>query len=129
MTWRTYKIQLDGHDPYVMSAPSRSKARYHSFGSYREHYNGETFSNFMRRCRVTVCPTPANDGYDYVRRNYGVDPQVGQRASLINEGPSTGQAGVVIYPGPSTASVHVVIDGRDFPVRVHPMNVQLGDRP
>lgn len=125
MSWKTFKIELDGHDAFVATAASRAKARVEAFHSYREHHQAETFGAFVRRVRITVCETPANDGYDYVRRNYGVDPKVGQRVTLINEGRSSGQSGFVIYPGRSTASVHVVIDGRDFAVRVHPSNVEL----
>lgn len=127
MTWKTFKIELAGHEAYVATAASRAKARVQAFHSYREQYQCEKFGSFMRRIRITICETPQNDGYDYVRRNYGVDPKVGQRVTLINEGGSSGQSGFVIYPGLSTASVHVVIDGRDFAVRVHPMNVDLGD--
>ncbi len=126
-TWRTFKVEVDGHDPFITSAPSRAKARLGSFDNYRELWPATRFGEFMRICRITVCPVPANDGYDYVRRNYGVDPKVGQRAALVNEGPSSGKAGVVIYPGLSTASVHIVLDGDDHPVRVHPMNVALGE--
>ena len=126
MTWKAYKVELDGHEAYVGTAASRAKMRVNAFHSYREMYQCEKFGSFMRRIRITVCETPANDGYGYVRRNYGVDPKVGQRVTLINEGSSSGQGGFVIYPGRSTASVHVVIDGRDFAVRVHPTNVDLG---
>lgn len=123
--WRTYSIQVDGFPSYVMSAPSRAKARIESFQSYRECRHGVRFRDFIKLCRVVVCDPPADDGYDYVRRNYGVDPKIGQWVTLKNEGPSSGKGGVVTYPGLSTASVHVAMDGDDFTVRVHPMNVVL----
>lgn len=127
MAWRTYEITVDGFPPFPMSAPTRSKARAEAYSRFSEPYPDVTFGDFVKACRVRVCAVPTNDGYDYVRRCYGVDPKIGQRVWLINEGPSTGQSGEVVYPGQSTASVHVVIDGRDFPVRVHPSNIAFED--
>jgi hypothetical protein len=125
MTWRCFEITVAGHEPFVMAGMTHGKVRAAAFDSYRECRYGAKFSDFMRLCKVRVCETPANDGYDYVRRNYGVDPKVGQRVELVNEGRTDSErvAGVVVYPGLSTASVHVVVDGRDFAVRVHPTNV------
>jgi hypothetical protein len=122
--WKTYAVTVANFGPTTLAAPSRSKARYDAFTSYRECYT-VSFRDFLAMCSVRACPVPAHDGYDYVRRNYDVDPTVGQRVWLINEGSSSGQSGFVVYPGQSTASVHVVIDGRNFPVRVHPTNISF----
>jgi len=84
-----------------------------------------SFKDFLRIARLRACPVPADDGYGYVRRNYGVDPKVGARVRLVNEGSSSGLEGEVIYPGPSTAHVHVMLDGRKHHSIVHPSNVQL----
>lgn len=124
MIWRTYSIIVEGYDPFTLSARSRSKARYDAFQRFREPYPDVTFGEFARRCRVLSCRVPADDGYGYVRRSYGVDPRVGDRVRLVNEGPSSGQEGIVIYPGRSTAHIHVVVDGRDFAVSVHPLNIE-----
>jgi hypothetical protein len=122
--WRTYEVSVVGFDRFTVSSTSHSKARYEAFQRFSEPYPDVTFGQFARQCGVRVCDVPVRDGYDYVRRCYGVDPKVGQRVRLINENSSSGQEGVVVYPGTSTASVHVVVDGRDFAVRVHPMNIE-----
>lgn len=125
MTWRTFEIRVEGFDPFVLTAPTRSKARYEAWQRFSEPYPDVTFGQFARKCRVVACAAPPNDGYDYVRRTYGVSPRLGQRARLINEGSSSGMEGQIVYPGRSTASVHMVMDGRSFTTRVHPLNVEL----
>lgn len=124
MTWRTFEISVEGFDPFTLAAPSRSKARYEAWQRYREPYPDITFGEFARRCRVRGCDVPARDGYDYVRRNYGVDVRPGVRVRLQNEGPRfNGREESVIYPGQSTAHVHLVLDGEKHVSRVHPLNV------
>ena len=125
MGWRTYEITVAGFPPFALSAASCSKAMASAFSSYLNYDDRAKFGDFLKLARVRACPVPEADGYDYVRRAYGVDPTVGQRVRLKNEGPATGEEGVVIYPGQHTAHVRVVIDGRDFPVSVHPNNVEL----
>lgn len=125
MTWRTFEIQVEGFPPFIRSASSRSKARYDAWQDFREPYPDVSFGDFARKCRVRGCANPADDGYGYVRRSYGVDPAIGQRGRLINEGRSSGKEGVIVYPGRSTASILMVIDGQTCPVRVHPLNVEL----
>jgi hypothetical protein len=125
MNWRTYEISVDGFPPFVLSAMTRSKARAEAYSRYLTYDDRAKFGDFVKACRVRTCPVPAADGYDYIRRAYGVDPKVGQRVRLVNEGAASGEEGVVIYPGQSTAHVRVVLDGRDFPVSVHPSSVEL----
>lgn len=125
MNWRTFSIEVPGFDAFTLSAPTRSKARYEAFQRFRDPYPDVSFGEFTRKCRVSSCPAPEDDGYDYVRRNYGVSPRIGQRARLIHEGASSGKEGQVIYPGRSTASVIMVLDGQSYPVCVHPLNVEL----
>lgn len=123
--YRLYEVTVDGFPGVSYSALSRSKALYQCYLDFSEPWPC-TFREFLAKaaCR-RVATTPSDDGYGYVRRNYGVDPKIGQRCRLKNEGPSSGLEGEIVYPGRSTAHVHVVIDGRDFPVSVHPMNVEL----
>lgn len=120
----TFSVTVDGWPPFVMGGASHGAVRASAYSSYAE-CRQVTFKDFLRIVRVRRCPVPDNDGYDYVRRAYGVDPKVGQRCRLVNEGPSTGEVGEIIYPGLTTASIHVIVDGRTFAVRVHPMNVEL----
>lgn len=125
--WRTYAVTVDGFEqPMTVSAPTASKARYDKWLDFTD-VNGCTFKEFLKISHVRTCDAPPreSDGYGYVRRAYSVDPTIGQRVRLRNEGRSSGLEGEVVYPGPSTAHVHVAIDGRDHAVPVHPMNVEL----
>lgn len=125
MTWRTFEISVAGFDPFTLSAASRSKARYDAWQRFREPYPDVTFGEFVSRCRVRGCTVPQPDGYDYVRRNYGVDVRPGQRVRLKNEGPTfNGREGLVIYPGRSTAMIHLVLDGASNSTIVHPLDVE-----
>ena len=129
MTWRTYRIHVDGYDPFTTSAKSASAAKYDAWGRFREPYPDVTFLEFLKRTRATSCPPPEPplDGYDYVRRNYDLDVRIGDRVELQDEGSSSGKQGRVIYPGPSTAHVHVILDGEAHSSRVHPFSIRKLD--
>lgn len=120
---KTYAVSVDGFPPAVYSAKSPAAARAEAWRNYSECRDC-TFREFLRISRVRVCPVPDDDGYSYVRRAYGVDPKIGGRVRLVNEGPSTGLEGTVAYPGRSTAHVHVLLDGRDHVVSVHPLSIE-----
>lgn len=68
---------------------------------------------------------PADDHYGPVRRQYGVNPKVGQRARLQHEGKRSGKEGTVMLPRHDMCHVLVLIDGEPEPLRVHPANVVL----
>ena len=121
---RTYEVTVDGFPPVIYSAASSGKARTRAWHDFNNAFDC-TFKNFLRISRVRICPPPKDDGYDYVRRNYGVDPRIGKRVRLINEGPMTGKEGEIVYPGRSTAHVHVILDGRDFASSVHPLSIEF----
>jgi hypothetical protein len=124
---RTYTVEVSMHSglsAQTYSAKSPAAARAAAWRDFTSAWDC-TFKDFLRISRVRACPVPADDGYAYVRRNYGVDPKVGARCRLVNEGPSTGLEGEVVYPGPSTAHVHVRLDGRDHNSIVHPSNIQF----
>lgn len=126
MSIRMFDVTVRGYPPHPISARSRGKALYQCFLLLGECWPDLKFGAFLKiataRSRATP---PADDGYDYIRRNYSVDPKIGHRVRLKDEGPSTGLEGEIIYPGPSTAHVHVVIDGRAHAVLVHPLSVVL----
>lgn len=122
--YRLFEVEVAGFPPATYSALSRSKALYQCYLRFSEPWPC-SFREFLAKTKCRATTMPADDGYGYVRRTYGVDPRIGQRCRLKNEGPSTGLEGEVVYPGKSTAHVHVVIDGRDFAVNVHPMNIEL----
>lgn len=119
----TYEVSVQGFPPVTYSALSPAKARTEAWRSFTSAYDC-TFKDFLRISRVRTCAAPHADGYDYVRRNYGVDVKIGDRVRLINEGSSSGLEGEVAYPGQSTAHVHVLIDGRDYITTVHPESIE-----
>lgn len=124
---RTYEVTVtmgSGLHASVYSAKSAAAARAEAWRNFTSAFDC-TFKDFLRISRVRGCDVPKDDGYGYVRRNYGVDPKVGQRVRLRHEGPSTGLEGEVLYPGRSTAHVHVLLDGRDHRCIVHPDNIEL----
>lgn len=124
---RTYSVSVlmpaGGYADHTYSAKTPAKARAEAWRDYTSAWDC-TFKEFLKISRVRVCPVPADDGYGYVRRNYSVNPKIGSRIRLINEGQSTGLEGEVVYPGPSTAHVHVMLDGRNHVVTVHPLNFE-----
>lgn len=123
---QTYEVDVEmGNQRIsrVYSARSAGAARAEAWRSFSSAWEC-TFKDFLRISRTRACPVPDDDGYSYVRRYYGVDPKIGERVRLINEGSSTGLEGTVIYPGPYTAHVHVMIDGRKYSSTVHPMNIE-----
>lgn len=129
--WPLFEIEVwTGREYQVCTrtARSRSAARFDVFRSYSECWD-VSFRDFLRVCRVRTITARLNasaDGYQYVRSAYGVDPTIGQRVTLKNEGPSSGKQGTVLYPNKaSTAYVHVILDGEKHPVVVHPLNVEL----
>lgn len=123
--WRHWWVSVSLDQPFLVAAPTRGRAMADSFSRYREVSQDTTFGDFLRMATVRLAPAPAEDGYDYVRRNYGVDPRIGGRVRLVDEGSFSGRAGQIVYPGRSTAYVHVVLDGQAFSSIVHPSNVEL----
>ncbi len=120
----TYAVKVDGFPAVTFSATSPAQARTEAWRHFTGAYDC-TFKDFLRISKVYRCAVPEDDGYGCVRRHYGVDPKIGGRVRLINEGPSTGLEGEIVYPGQSTAHVHVVIDGRKHAVCVHPLNIEF----
>ena len=117
---KMFDVTVEGYGTAVMVAQSRGKAL---ADAWRSPAFDCTFGDFLKiaKARVTT-ETPYPDGYDSVRRNYGVDPRIGQRVRILES--ELGE-GVVVYPGPSTCYVHVAVGGHDRPICVHPSNVEL----
>lgn len=127
--FRLFEVTVDmcGRDvPATYSALTASKAMYQAFLDYSECWQC-TFQAFLKIAKVrSINPSHVPDGYDYVRRAYGLNPRIGQRCRLKDEGESSGLVGEIVHPGStSTAHVHVVLDGRDYAVCVHPSSVEL----
>ena len=121
---RLYSVELHGLgicSPVNARSPAAAKA---------EVWRSDVFCNMtfhefltLHKPRVRLAAVPAPDGYDYVRRAYGLDVKVGQRVR-VNDGPGLRDAlGTVLYPGRSTAHVIVALDGWTEPARVHPSSV------
>jgi hypothetical protein len=128
MGWPLFNISVCGFPSFVLTAPTRGKALAAALVSYQNYDDRMTMKAFMQIARVRRRATPVlDDGYDYVRLAYGVDPQIGGRVRLRNEGPNfNGRLATVIYPNrTSTAYVHVIIDGDEHSCVVHPDNVEV----
>ena len=52
--------------------------------------------------------------YEYIRRTYGVDPQIGQRVTVA------GKSGTILRPIGDPQYLRVRFDDRPFAVPVHP---------
>lgn len=124
MGLRLYSVELRGLGactPVNARSPSAAKAEVWRSDVFCDM----TFVAFLThyRPKVRLAAVPAPDGYDYVRRAYGLDVTVGQRV-LVNDGPGLKDApGTVLYPGRSTAHVIVALDGWKHPACVHPNSV------
>lgn len=122
MAWVILEASVDGYAPELFTAPTRDKARWRAYRAFAEGRRC-TFAEFIARTSTRLLrepPTP--DGYDNVRDQYGVDPRVGERRRLVNEGPNSGRVVVVIYPGRHTSMIHCHYEGDDRAMIVHPLN-------
>lgn len=63
--------------------------------------------------------------YEYVKRTYGVPVEVGQRVTFKGEG----KQGTVVSRRTYDQYVYVRFDGVKFAVRVHPDDLEYGDKP
>jgi len=105
-----------------VSARSPAAARYRA---YLDADLSMPFREYLRAASVRLSAgSPADDGYGYIRRAYKVDPRIGQRVTLRNEGKDwEGREGEIVYPGASRQYVHVMFDDLDNPVVVHPLSI------
>ena len=128
MTLRLYSVELQGLgacSPVNARSPAAAKAEVWRSDVFRDMTFGDFLTHYRPKVRLAAVPAP--DGYDYVRRAYGLDVKVGQRV-LVNDGPGLRDAlGTVLYPGRSTAHVIVALDGWAQPARVHPSSVAPAD--
>lgn len=129
--WRTYRVQVGSYGSEMIAAKSRSQAVANAWRSDAfSHLSFKEFLTHLRPRAYVVKDLPKhNDGYSYVRRVYGVDPTIGQRVTVKDEGSWNGKLGTVVFPGPSTAHVHVVFDGLNHALIVHPSSVVLDPSP
>lgn len=127
-TWPLFDVTISGFPPVTYQAATRGKALSIAYGDYGILDDGIKFGDFLRIARVTRRHNlPSNDRYGPVRRQYGVDPRVGQRVRLQHEGDWSGREGTVMLPRSYCCHVVVLVDGEDDVVRVHPANVVFLD--
>jgi hypothetical protein len=126
--WKTYSVTVPDFPPVLYAAPTPAKARRRAFDDY-QNYSPCSFRHFLSlrvSVRVAAPPAAPDDGYDYIRRQYGFAGRIGSRIRLKNEGPKfNGREGTVVYPGRSTAHVRCVLDGESYVSSVHPANVEV----
>lgn len=125
--WPIFDVTVDGFPSFPITARSRGKALAAALSSYQNYDDRMGMRGFMSIARVRRRREPLQvDGYDYVRRAYGLKLQIGQQGTLCREGPGfNGRRVTVLYPNrQSTAHVHVVDEtGRRF--IVHPFSILL----
>ena len=123
--WRLFEVSIKWgpHEATsVLSARSTGHARYQAYLSFSDAWPC-SFRQFLPLVSLRRIQSVSDDGYGYVRRAYGVDPQIGQQIELRNEGDWSGKRGVIVHPGKSTtASVHVAFPEIGHSLRVHPNN-------
>lgn len=127
-TWRLCEVTVrwgDRETVSLISARSRSAARMSVYRDVSDVCPDLTFRRFARMATVQVCATrPADDGYGYVRRAYGVDVALGEMVTITREGPDAeGRRGIVVYPRSSRHYVHVVLDGEAHESLFHPLSI------
>lgn len=122
MSWNLYDVAVQGYGAAVITAPSRGKALASAWRS--DAFSGISFRDFLKIASAKNREAPLeDDGYGYVRRHYGVNPQIGQRVRCFRGLTTCGRPGTVLYPGKCTAHVRVLFDGWDHPSNVHPTDL------
>lgn len=110
----------------LYTAATASKARYMAYQNFSASFD-YSFREFMAlplSVRKTEPPAKPDDGYAYVRRNYGIDPTIGGLVRIKNESANwNGRVVEVIYPGVSTAHVVALADGREL--HFHPNSCEV----
>lgn len=127
--WPIFEVRVDGYTPIVYTGRTQAKAYYRAYQDYSEHYRCSFWEWLTRSSIRRLDRPPTCDGYDGVRDQYGVDPTIGERRVLINEGRNNGRGVVVLYPNRThTSMIHCAYDGEDRAMIVHPRNaVTIGD--
>ncbi|WP_345820408.1 hypothetical protein ABC766_00055 [Methylobacterium fujisawaense] len=93
-----------------VSARSPAAARYRA---YLDADLDMPFRDYQRFATVRLAPgIPPDDGYGYIRRSYGIDPQIGRRITLTGEGKDwEGREGEIVYPGTSRNYGYATLKG------------------
>jgi hypothetical protein len=130
---RFYEVRLPDHlwSGETVQAKSPAAAKYAYYINIADALGEMSFPEFLKELRpqVRVIPRPADDGYGYVRRIYGVNPRIGQHVQLDECAPRQRTIiGTVVYPMGDRHYIHVEApEVWDGPRVVHPLSVTLLD--
>lgn len=105
----------------VYSARTPVEARYQAWLDFSDVFSGVKFREFLSISEVRVSAEPLrSDGYEYIRKAYGVDPRVGQRVEFGRPGEEP-KRGTILYPS-ATSSAYLIIglDGKRGRYPFHP---------
>lgn len=121
----TYRIHIPGHGSVLLPAASPDEARQKAMEQLREKAVSLSATALDEsNIKVQLAELPADAGYDYVRRRYGMEIEAGQRVRLKRE-KDEDREGWVVYPGNGTAYAHVWLDGEERPARVDPEAIEV----
>lgn len=130
LNWPLFDVTVAEFPPMVYQAKTRGKALSMAYSDYGVLDDRIKFGDFLRIARARRrADLPTDDHYGPVRRQYGVNPTVGQRVRLQHEGDYSGKEGTVMLPSHPMCHVLALIDGEPEPLRVHPANVILLEEP
>lgn len=122
--WRTYAVSLFNRPAVTIAARSRSAARWEAISQTRDCWDFDV-RDALRSARVTPCDGPEVDGYDYVRRAYGVPVRLGAQVRDLTPG-GRADVGSVVYPNKtSTAYIHAAFPGCRDALIFHPNEVEF----
>ena len=124
-TWKLYSVSIPGFGREIVHALSKQAA-------LREARNCEAFcsmtlTQFRQIAIAYLIREPlAEDGYEYIRRQYGVEVRVHRRCWVKDtKSPHYGKIGSVLYAGRSANRVRIVVEGNDNPLHFHPTEIGM----
>lgn len=116
----TYQISYK-HCDHVSHAHglTASQAKYRHFLRVGDCFDG--FGAFVKTIKSVRKVPHISGAYEFIKRQYGVDFEVGQYVQIVGEGTATGMIGEVIHPSGEGAYVSVLLDGDTC--LFHPMSL------
>ena len=120
--WKLWRVHVPGFDPGLYTGLDADSVLRSAYNFSLVADNSRTLDEFREVARVIPFEEyPNPDGYEYIRKHYGLDVRIGQ---LV--GTRDGRSGFVTYPGASSAYVLVgAVDGSEWPMRFHPGDVVI----
>ncbi|MBD2745915.1 hypothetical protein IC232_04300 [Microvirga sp. BT688] len=124
-TWKLYSVSVPGFGREIIHALSKQDALREARNC--EAFGSMTLTRFRQIATAYMLREPLeDDGYDYIRQQYGLDVRVSRRCWIQDQKSSSyGKSGTILYAGRSTSHVRVALDGSDTPLNFHPLDVSL----